>query len=115
MSLKFDVWPLELLEARNQDDDTAFHEFLNVDTMSAELFELEAGGTDTQKPHDWDELYFIISGKAQFMCGGDSKAVMTGDTIFVAAHREHYFYDIEQAMKILVVFSKKRPQEEDGA
>jgi len=111
MSLKFDVWPLELLEAKNKDDDSAFFEFLDVDTMSAELFELEAGGTDTQQPHDWDELYYIISGKAQVICGGDSKAVMTGDTIFVAAHIEHYFYDIETDMKILVVFSKKKPAE----
>lgn len=109
MSLKFDVWPLELLEAKNQEDKTAFYEFLDVATMSAELFELEAGGSDTQNPHDWDELYYIISGKAQFMCGNKSKAVMTGDTIFVAAHIDHYFYDIEQDMKILVVFSKKEP------
>lgn len=109
MSLKFDIWPLDLLESKNAEDDAAFYEFLDVETMSAELFELEAGATDTQKPHDWDELYYIISGKAQFMCGGESKAVMTGDTIFVAAHIGHYFYDIEQDMKILVVFSKKEP------
>jgi len=115
MTLKFDLWPLELLESRNKEDQDAFYEFLDVETMSAELFELPAGGTDTQQPHDWDELYYIISGKAQFMCSGQSKACMAGDTIFVAAHIEHRFYDIEEDMKILVVFSKKEPQTEGGA
>jgi len=114
MSLQCDHWPLELLEAQNKGDNTAFYEFLDVDTMSAELFELPAGGTDTQKPHDWDELYYIISGRSQFTCDGESRAVQTGDTIFVAAHIDHRFFDITQDMKILVVFSKKQPQSMEG-
>ncbi|NNE57184.1 MAG: cupin domain-containing protein [Hellea sp.] len=113
MSIKFDVWPLEILVSKNKINKAAFYEFLDVDTMSAEIFELPAGGKDTQKPHDWDELYYIISGKAQFMCDGESQDVMTGDTIFVSAFLDHYFYDIEQDMKILVVFSKKPPEQED--
>jgi len=113
MSLKFDLWPLELLEERNKENSLAFYEFFDGKTMSAELYQLPAGGTDHQKPHDLDELYFIITGKAQFMCGDSSKSCMTGDTIYVAAHVPHYFYDIERDLKILVVFSKKLPDEEE--
>ncbi len=109
MPLPYDIWPLEDLEHANMASPRPFHVFLDKPTMSAELFELPAGGTDTQKPHNLDELYYIISGRSKFTVDGEVRDINAGDTIFVAAHIEHRFHDIEEDLKILVIFSKKEP------
>ncbi len=113
MPLPFDIWPLDELEDANMASPRPFHVFLDKQTMSAELFELPAGGVDTQQPHDWDELYYIISGASQFTANGETRATKTGDTIFVAAQIDHRFHDITEDLKVLVVFSKKDPNEEE--
>ncbi len=110
MSLTSDIWPLAEVSPSSRGDQGLFHEFLNTATMTAEIYELKAGATDPQKPHDLDELYFVISGTAQFYCDGESRPVKAGDTIFVAAHIEHRFHDITDDLSVLVVFSKKEPQ-----
>ncbi len=109
MSLKCGIWPLNDVVQANAAQDERFYEFLDTATLSAEIYELKAGQTDLQQPHDLDELYYIVSGTAQFFCDGKSRAVQPGDTIFVAAHIEHRFHDIIEDLKLLVVFSKKEP------
>ena len=103
------LWTLSALTKANAEIDNPFHAFLDISTMSAELFELPVGGVDTQSPHDLDELYYIIKGRAKFIADGDVSTVQAGDTIFVKAHIEHRFFDIEDKLSILVVFSKKEP------
>ena len=110
MSLTSKVWPLEgVVLSKGQNGGAPFHVFLDEPTMSAELYELAAGHVDTQTPHELDELYYIISGKSKFISDGQHYDVKTGDTIFVAAKIEHRFYDIQEDLKILVVFSKVEP------
>ena len=109
MPLPYDIWPLDELENANMASPRPFHVFLDKPTMSAELFELPAGGTDTQQPHDLDELYYIISGRSKFTVDEEVRDVKAGDTIFVAAQIPHRFHDIEEDLKLLVVFSKKEP------
>lgn len=103
------IWPLADLDAANVASDGPFHVFLDEDTMSAELFQLPAGGVDTQTPHDLDELYYVISGRASFTADDDTRTVTGGETIYVRAHVPHRFHDIEQDLSVLVVFSKKDP------
>jgi len=110
MSLKTGLWPLEdVVLSKGQNGGAPFHVFLDEPTMSAELYELAAGHVDTQKPHKWDELYYVISGKSKFISDDKHHEVKAGDTIFVAANIEHRFYDITEDLKILVVFSKAEP------
>ena len=47
------------------------------------LYRLKAGGTDEQRPHTEDEVYFVLSGKATFQFGGQSQVVVSGSLIFV--------------------------------
>lgn len=103
------TWPLADLDAANAASDGSFHVFLDVNTMSAELFQLPAGGVDRQTPHDLDELYYVISGQASFTAETDTRTVTGGETIYVHAHVPHRFHDIEQDLSVLVVFSKKDP------
>lgn len=108
-ALAHKTWPLADLDAANAASEGPFHVFLDEATMSAELFQLPAGGIDTQTPHDLDELYYVISGRASFTADDDTRTVTGGETIYVRAHVPHRFHDIEQDLSVLVVFSKKDP------
>ncbi len=80
-------------------------EFLRVPALSAGIYRLPAGSVDPQKPHNQDEVYYVISGRGSFTCEGDSISASAGSTIYVAAHAEHRFHDITEDLTILVLFA----------
>jgi len=82
-----------------------YREFLRVDSMSAGLYVLPVGGTDPQRPHHEDELYYVVRGKARFRAAGDDQDVSAGSVIFVAAEVEHRFYDVTEELAVLVFFA----------
>ena len=73
--------------------------------MSAGLYSLSAGATDPQEPHNEDEAYYVISGRAAVDIGGQVQTVESGSVIFVAAHVEHRFVDIQEDLEVLVLFA----------
>lgn len=80
-------------------------EFLRVPALSAGIYRLPAGGTDPQHPHTEDEVYYVISGRSSFTCDGETIEASAGSTIYVAAHAEHRFHDIEEDLTVLVLFA----------
>jgi quercetin dioxygenase-like cupin family protein len=82
-----------------------YREFLRVPAMSAGLYVLPAGGTDHQKPHREDEIYYVVRGRARFQAGSEHREVSAGSVIFVAAEVGHRFYDITEELAVLVVFA----------
>ena len=82
-----------------------YREFLRVPAMSAGLYVLPAGGTDHQKPHREDEIYYVIRGRARCKAGSEDREVSAGSVIFVAAQVGHRFYDIEEELAMLVFFA----------
>jgi quercetin dioxygenase-like cupin family protein len=82
-----------------------YREFLRVPAMSAGLYVLPAGGTDHQKPHREDEIYYVIRGRARFKAGPEDREVSAGSVIFVAAEVGHRFYDISEELEVLVFFA----------
>src|SRR5882724_11501041 len=82
-----------------------YEEFLRIPPMSAGLYVLPAGGTDPQKPHHEDELYYVVRGRARFKTSGENKEVSAGSVIFVAAEVEHCFYDVAEELAVLVFFA----------
>ena len=82
-----------------------YHEFLRVSAMSAGLYALSTGSSDPQKPHNEDELYYVINGRARMKVGDKDQAVGKGSVIFVAAKVEHRFYDIQEELSVLVFFA----------
>jgi mannose-6-phosphate isomerase-like protein (cupin superfamily) len=83
----------------------AYLEFLRVAAMSAGLYVLPAGGVDAQTPHGQDELYYVVRGKARMRAGAEDRPLDAGTVVFVAAHVEHRFYDIQEELMVLVLFA----------
>lgn len=79
-----------------------FADALRHGTMSVEVF--APRGKDTQAPHDQDERYFVVSGKAQFICGGNEVMAKNGDVLFVPAYAKHRFLDMTEDFVPRVVF-----------
>jgi len=73
--------------------------------MSAGVYVLPAGGTDPQKPHREDEMYYVVRGRARMEIGSENAEVRAGSVIFVESEAEHRFYDIEEELEVLVFFA----------
>lgn len=82
-----------------------YREFLRIPAMSAGLYVLPAGGTDPQRPHHEDEMYYVIRGRARFRTGDEDTEVSAGSVLFVAAEAEHRFYDVAEELALLVFFA----------
>jgi len=83
----------------------SYLEFLRVPALSAGVSTLPAGGTDLQKPHQEDEMYYVVRGRARMKVGAEDRAVSQGSVIFVAAQMEHRFCDIAEELVVLVFFA----------
>jgi mannose-6-phosphate isomerase-like protein (cupin superfamily) len=106
-----EVFDLNNLLAKRDQGGRSYLEFLRVPAMSAGIYILPAGGTDLQRPHEQDEIYYVVAGAAKLRLGSSEKKVAKGDVIFVEANLEHRFFDIEPELILLVVFA---PAEESA-
>ena len=82
-------------------------EFLKVPDLSMGLYVLPAGGTDPQSPHTEDEVYYVVSGRAQIQVAdaeGD-RVVQAGSIVYVAKNVEHRFHSIEEELTVIVFFA----------
>lgn len=86
-------------------DKRRYHEFLRVAAMSAGVYVLPAGATDKQNPHQEDEIYYVIRGRAKMRLGREERRVNAGDVVFVEKNLEHRFFDIVEDLALLVVFA----------
>lgn len=62
------------------------------------------GIEDFQKPHDRDEVYFIVQGSGWFRNGDDRHPFQTGDMLFVPAGTVHRFEKYTDDFCTWVVF-----------
>ena len=90
------AWPQAQLAGRR------FATLLRHGSMELELY--APHGSDEQKPHSRDELYFIVSGTGLFENGGDVHPFGPGDALFVPAHRPHRFTQFSNDFSTWVVF-----------
>jgi mannose-6-phosphate isomerase-like protein (cupin superfamily) len=100
-----EFFQLDQLEQQRAQAGQSYLEFLRVPAMSAGVYTLPAGATDPQKPHQEDELYYVVRGRARMRVGSEERAISQGSVIFVAAEVEHRFYDIAEELVVLVFFS----------
>ena len=80
-------------------------EVLRSELLSVGLYILPAGGTDDQKPHHEDEVYYAVRGSATIRVGADEHPVRPGSTLFVPAGAIHYFNDIMDELVLLVFWA----------
>ena len=99
-----DVYPLSSLLDFRAASGGPWLEFARSADLSAGLYLIEAGGVDGQAPHTEDEVYVILSGRARFTAGTETRDVGPGDSIFVAAEVPHRFHDVTEELRVIVVF-----------
>jgi len=100
-----DAFELTQLIAERERSGQPYLEFLRVDSLSAGLYVLPAGGVDRQQPHTEDEVYYVASGRGAIAVAGESRSVAAGSVVFVKAGVEHRFHSIEEELVILVFFA----------
>jgi mannose-6-phosphate isomerase-like protein (cupin superfamily) len=100
----------KLLE-QQQASDAPYHEFLRRPSMSCGIYTLAAGAKDLQGPHDEDEVYYVVAGKARLRVDGDEQTVQAGSILYVRATSEHSFFEIEEDVTLLVFFASGGPAE----
>ena len=93
------------IEQQRAQSGKPYREFLRVPAISAGLYVLAPGGTDLQRPHHEDEIYYVVRGRARFKAGAEDREVSAGSVIFVAAEVGHRFYDITEELAVLVFFA----------
>jgi len=99
------AFELAQLISQRESSNKLYLEFLKVHDLSMGLYVLPAGGTDPQSLHTEDEVYFVVSGKAQILVADKDRAVQAGSIVYVAKSVAHRFHSIEEELRVLVVFA----------
>ena len=105
------AFELAELVTANKASEKRYTEFLRVPSMSVGIYGLPAGSEDLQKPHNEDEIYLVVKGQSKFVCEGEAIEARPGSFIYVPAHADHRFFDIEEDLEIMVLFA---PEETSG-
>ena len=103
------VFDLQEIKEKLQGNPVEYLEFLNVPALNCGIYSLAAGSTDMQAPHDEDEVYLVLTGKARMRLDDEIRAVGPGSLLYVGAATEHSFFEIEEDMTLLVVFAASPP------
>jgi mannose-6-phosphate isomerase-like protein (cupin superfamily) len=61
-------------------------------------------GVDPQKPHTRDEVYLVIQGSGEFVCGDTRQQFGPTDVLFAAAGVEHRFENFTDDLAVWVLF-----------
>ncbi len=104
------VFQLADLVAQLEESGRPYLPFLTVPTLRTGLYALPASGLDRQQPHGKDEVYYVIKGRSGMTIDDEEYAIEPGAVVFVAAHAEHRFHDIEEDLHLLVFFSEANPE-----
>jgi mannose-6-phosphate isomerase-like protein (cupin superfamily) len=102
----FDAASLEAARAELQGRSGELYlEFLRRDSMSCGLYVLEPGADDPQQPHQEDEVYVVLGGRARLTVDGRDHPVGPGSVLFVARTVPHRFSDVTERLSVLVFFA----------
>ncbi|MGE4063670.1 MAG: cupin domain-containing protein [Rhodospirillaceae bacterium] len=71
-------------------------------TLEVELF--QPVDADHQSPHDRDEVYVVVSGTGEFVCGPERVSFAGGDVLFVPAGTIHRFEKFSDDLSVWVLF-----------
>lgn len=105
----WEAFELDQLARERERTGRAYLSFLERPSLSAGLYELAAGAEDRQTPHERDEVYHVLAGRARLVVGGDDVPVRPGSVVYVAAGVEHRFHAIEEDLRVLVMFAAAPP------
>jgi mannose-6-phosphate isomerase-like protein (cupin superfamily) len=99
------VFDLKEIKDKLKGKPVEYLEFLNVPALNCGVYSLVAGSTDMQAPHDEDEVYLVLEGKARMRLDNEERSIGPGSLLYVGAATEHSFFEIEEDMTLLVFFA----------
>ena len=99
------AYEIDQLISQREANNKLYLEFLKVPDLSMGLYVLPAGGTDPQSPHTEDEVYYVMSGRAQILVAEENHNVQSGSIVYVAKNVAHRFHSIEEELRVLVFFA----------
>src|SRR5215212_1115445 len=108
------VYELDQVISQRVDTNKLYLEFLKVPDLSMGLYVLPAGGTDPQSPHTEDEVYYVVSGKAQILVAEENREVQSGSIVYVEKNVAHRFHSIEEELTLLVFFAPAEYSNKQG-
>jgi mannose-6-phosphate isomerase-like protein (cupin superfamily) len=76
-----------------------------TERLQVGVYLLLAPEADKQRPHEWDELYFVLEGSGMLTTEGVELPLEEGSAAFVPAGAEHRFAAYER-LALLVVFDR---------
>ena len=101
MKIKFDtIEYLNKLKKKN----SYFHTFINKESLAVGGIFLKPGESDTQDPHDSDEIYYILDGNGFLEINNESHSIKKGQIYFVAKNLSHHFYGNTKNLSVLYFF-----------
>jgi len=83
--------------------ETHYLEVLSEDSLSVELARYP--NPEPKTPHKTDELYYIIAGSGTAQVGDEQYSIAAGDVVYVERGVDHDFFDIDEEITALVVFT----------
>jgi mannose-6-phosphate isomerase-like protein (cupin superfamily) len=101
----WETFDIGALQATLEGNAVQYREFLKVPALSCGLYFLPRGSEDMQSPHDEDEVYYVLKGKAQLQVGEERREIGVGSLLYVKATETHSFFEIEEDMTLLVFFA----------
>jgi mannose-6-phosphate isomerase-like protein (cupin superfamily) len=99
------VFNLEKIRGQLTNKPVEYKEFLRVPALSCGIYHLAAGSRDMQTPHDEDEVYVVMEGRARLQVNDEIREVTPGTVLYVRATESHSFFEIEEDMTLLVFFA----------
>ncbi len=100
--LHFDI---EEIRAERAEHGRPWQQFMQVPDLFAGLYEIPVGGEDGQAPHEADEVYYVLGGRATAVVEGERIPVAEGSVLYVAKDKDHRFVDITEDLSLLVFFA----------
>ena len=103
------IFQLDELNRKFSDKQVEYQEFLKVPNLSCGLYRLKAGSKDMQGPHEDDEVYYVLEGKARLRTDGQEHDIGPGSVLYIRATSIHSFFEIDEDMTLLVFFASATP------
>ncbi|WP_430969065.1 cupin domain-containing protein [Spongiimicrobium sp. 2-473A-2-J] len=100
------IFEMDSLVAQSLEKQQKWHPFFKGEKLLGGIYMLRVGEEDRQQPHETDEVYYVVKGRAQFKAEGEPVSVAAGSILFVRAKIPHRFFDITEDLQVLVFFDQ---------
>jgi mannose-6-phosphate isomerase-like protein (cupin superfamily) len=100
-----DAFDVSQIAGRLKKENGGYEVFHSSPGLDLGVYVLVAPEPDRQQPHEWDEVYLVLEGRATLTVEGEAIGLEEGGAAYVKAGAEHRFTDYV-SVSLLVVFDK---------